>query len=366
MVAGVYLDYNATAPVLPAAAEAVAVALRQPGNPSSVHGFGRAARARMEDAREVVARLVGAAPAQVIFTSGGTEAAALGLHAFRDRPVLVSAIEHPCVLEILPRAERIPVTADGVVDLDWLATRLRRDPLPAVVAVMLANNETGVLQPVAEVAALARAAGAAVFCDAVQGPGKVAVDMSGLDVDFLTLSAHKLGGPQGVGALIARTPESLPPLVVGGGQERGRRGGTQNGPGIAGFGAAARAIAAGECVSCLTDLRDRLEAGIRRLAPQAVIWGEGAERLPNTTCVGLPGIDQQRVLMALDLAGVAVSAGSACSSGKVAPSHVLTAMGATPAQAREAIRVSLGWASAASDVDAFLDAWGRLARASAA
>lgn len=366
MVPGVYLDYNATAPVLPAAAEAVEAALRQPGNPSSVHGFGRAARAAMEDAREAVARLVGVAPAQVVFTSGGTEAAALALHAYRHRPAVVSAIEHPCVLEALPDAERLPVDRHGVADLDWLAARLRRDPVPAVVAVMLANNETGVLQPVAEVAALARAAGAAVFCDAVQGPGKVAVDFFALGVDLLTLSAHKLGGPQGVGALVVRAPETLAPLVVGGGQERGRRGGTQNGPGIAGFGAAARAIAAGECVPCLTDLRDRLESGIRRLAPQAVIWGEGAARLPNTTCVGLPGIDQQRALMALDLAGVAVSAGSACSSGKLAPSHVLTAMGAAPAEAREAIRVSLGWRSSAADVDAFLEVWGRLARASAA
>ncbi|MGC2855801.1 cysteine desulfurase family protein [Novispirillum sp. DQ9] len=363
---GVYLDYNASAPVLPAAAEAVAMALRQPGNPSSVHAFGRAARARMEDAREAVARLVGATPAQVVFTSGGTEAAALALHAFRDRPALVSAIEHPCVLEALPGAERMPVTADGVLHLDWLADRLRRAPAPAVVALMLANNETGVLQPVAEAAALARAAGAAVFCDAVQGPGKVVVDITALGVDLLALSAHKLGGPQGVGAVVARAPEALAPLVAGGGQERGRRGGTQNGPGIAGFGAAARAIAAGECVSCLNDLRDRLEDGIRRLAPQAAIWGAAARRLPNTTCVGLPGVDQQRALMALDLAGVAVSAGSACSSGKVAPSHVLTAMGATPRQAREAIRVSLGWRSTARDVDAFLDAWGALARSSAA
>lgn len=366
MTAGVYLDYNATAPVLPAAAEAVAMALGEPGNPSSVHAFGRAARARMEDAREAVARLAGASPAQVIFTSGGTEAAALGLHGFRDRPAVVSAIEHPCVLEALPGAERIPVTAGGVVDLDWLSGRLSVAPVPAVVAVMLANNETGVIQPLAEVAALARAAGAAVFCDAVQGPGKVDVDFAGLGVDFLALSAHKLGGPQGVGALVVRAPEVLAPLVVGGGQERGRRGGTQNGPGIAGFGAAARAIAAGECLPCLSGLRDRLEEGIRRLAPGAVIWGQGAERLPNTTCVGLPGVDQQRALMALDLAGVAVSAGSACSSGKVAPSHVLTAMGATPAQAREAIRVSLGWRSTERDVDAFLDAWGRLAHASAA
>jgi len=356
----VYLDYNATAPVLPVAAEAVAEALRAGGNPSSVHGVGRAARARMEDAREAVAHLVAARPDQVIFTSGGTEAVALALHGFAGAPALVSAIEHPCVLEALPGAERIPVSSDGVVDLAWLAERLERGPAPAVVAVMLANNETGVVQPVAEVAALARKVGALVFCDAVQGPGKITVDLDGLGVDFLVLSAHKMGGPQGIGALIARVPESVTALVRGGGQERGRRGGTQNTPGIAGFGAAAR-----RCTPLLPALRDRLEAGIRRIAPQAIIWGEGAARLPNTTCVGLPGIDQQRQLMALDLAGVAVSAGSACSSGKVAPSHVLTAMGASADQARQAVRVSLGWATRAEDIDRFLDAWVRLVPAAA-
>lgn len=360
MVGGAYLDYNATAPVLPAAVEAVAATLGEVGNPSSVHGFGRRARARLEDSREAVARLVGARPDQVIFTSGGTEAAALGLHAFRSGPAVVSAIEHSCVLEALPDAERCPVTPDGVVDLAWLAARLEQEPRPAVVAVMLANNETGVIQPVAEIAALARAAGAAVFCDAVQGPGKIAVDLESLGVDGLALSAHKLGGPQGVGALVVRAPQAVEAIVRGGGQERGRRGGTQNLPGIAGFGAAARAIAAGECVSCLTELRDRLESGIRAAAPQAVIWGQGAERLPNTTCVGLPGVNQQRQIMALDLAGVAVSAGSACSSGKLAPSHVLTAMGATAEQARQAIRVSIGWRTSTDDVDRFLKEWRRL------
>lgn len=361
----VYLDNNASTAMLPAAVEAVAQTLAEVGNPSSVHAFGRRARSRLEDAREAVARLVGARPEQVIFTSGGTEAAVLALHGLPAGPRLVSAVEHPCVLEAAPEAERIPVTVDGVVDVGWLAARLQRAPAPAVVAVMFANNETGVLQPVAEVAALARAAGALTFCDAVQGPGKVTVDMETLGVDALSLSAHKIGGPQGVGALVVREAGPLAPLVRGGGQERGKRGGTPNLPGIAGFGAAARAIAAGECVSCLSDLRARLEDGIRRVAPQAVLWGAGASRLPNTTCVGLPGVDQQRQLMALDLAGVAVSAGSACSSGKVAPSHVLQAMGASETQAREAIRVSLGWRNTAADVDRFLEAWTPLARQAA-
>jgi cysteine desulfurase len=355
MMRGVYLDYNATAPILPAAAEAVAGALRLGGNPSSVHSVGRAARALVEDAREAVARLVSGRPDQVTFTSGGTEAVALALHPFRGGPALVSAIEHPCVLDALPGAERIPVTADGVVDLGWLADRLTRDPRPAMVAVMLANNETGVLQPIAEVAALARAAGAVMFCDAVQGPGKIAVSLDALGVDMLALSAHKMGGPQGVGALIARAPDTVQALVRGGGQERGRRGGTHNTPGIAGFGAAAAASAPD-----ISALRDRMEAAILRRAPQARIWGLGAPRLPNTTCVGLPGVDQQRQVMALDLAGVAISAGSACSSGKLAPSHVLTAMGATPDQARQAVRISLGWRSTVEDVDRCVETWARL------
>ncbi|MFA7431709.1 MAG: aminotransferase class V-fold PLP-dependent enzyme [Rhodospirillaceae bacterium] len=355
MTRGVYLDYNATAPVLPAAAAAVAEAMRLGGNPSSVHGFGRAARALVEDAREAVARLVSARPDQVTFTSGGTEAVALGLHPFRGGTALVSAIEHPCVFEALPDAERIPVMADGVVNLDWLADRLTRAPRPAVVAVMLANNETGVIQPIAEVAALARAAGAVVFCDAVQGAGKIAVNLAALGVDLLALSAHKMGGPQGVGALIARAPDAVQALVRGGGQERGRRGGTHNTPGIAGFGAAAAAPTLN-----VGALRDRMEAALLRVAPCATIWGRAAPRLPNTICVGLPGVDQQRQVMALDLAGVAISAGSACSSGKLAPSHVLTAMGATPEEARQAVRISLGWCSTGEDIDRFVETWARL------
>lgn len=356
----IFLDANATAPVRACAIRAVAAALDAGGNPASVHGLGRAARGRVEDAREAVAALVGVRAPAIVFTSGGTEALALALHE-PGGAVLVSAVEHPAVRAAAPESEVIPVDASGIVDLRWLRERLARPPTPAVVAVMLANNETGVLQPVAEVAALAHAAGATVVCDAVQAAGKIAVDVETLGVDLVALSAHKLGGPQGVGALVARHPERLRPLLVGGGQERGLRGGTPNGPGIAGFGAAAAAVDLPAETERLTVLRRRLEDGIRAAAPWAVIWGEGAERLPNTTCVGLPGVSAQRQVMALDLAGVCVSAGSACSSGKVGPSPVLAAMGATAEQAREAIRVSLSWASTAADIDAFLAAWSPLA-----
>lgn len=358
MAASAYLDCNATMPLRPAAAEAVVQALAVVGNPSSVHAFGRRARALVEDAREAVAALAGARPADVVFTSGGTEALALALRGLAgDGPRLVSAVEHACVLAEAGDGPRLPVDTDGVVDLAALE-RLLAEARPAVVAVQAANNETGVLQPLAEVHRLTRAAGVPLVVDAVQAAGKV--DLTALPGEALALSAHKLGGPQGVGALVLPGGRVLPPLIRGGGQERGLRGGTQNTPGIAGFGAAAR-LAAELDGAATRALRDRLEAEIRALAPSAEIFGAAVDRLPNTTCVRLPGIDQQRQLMALDLAGVAVSAGSACSSGKVAPSHVLRAMGRSEAVAREAIRVSLGWASTEDDVAAFLRAWAPMA-----
>lgn len=363
----VYLDYNATAPVRPEVVQAMTEALQAGGNPSSVHGPGRRARATVEDAREAVAALVNARPDQVIFTSGGTEADGLALTGCgRDRAV-VTAVEHDAVLKAHPSTRICPVDSHGIVDLEALAALLAEDPDPSrvVVSVMLANNETGVLQPVKKVAKIAHDAGALVHCDAVQGPGRVTVDLHALRVDFLTLSAHKLGGPPGVGALVAADPLSLSPVVRGGGQERGKRAGTENVPAIAGFGAVAAVLSARgmEEAEAARALHERLENGIRARAPLAVIHGAGAgARLPNTTCVGLPGVANQGQLMALDLAGVAVSAGSACSSGKVAASHVLRAMGVTEDTAREAVRISFGWATSESDIDAFLDAWEKLAR----
>ncbi len=356
-----YLDYNATAPIRAAAAAAVSDALALGGNPSSVHAFGRAARARLEDAREAVAALAGARPDQLIFTSGGTEANNLALAWARGGRVLVSAGEHASVLEAAPEAERIPLSADGRVDLAALEELVNGSPRPALLSLMLANNEIGVIQPVAEAAGLARRAGVPVHCDAVQAAGKIALDISALGVQMLSLSAHKIGGPAGVGALIATDDVDLMPVLRGGGQERRRRAGTENLPGIAGFAAAAReaADALSEFAE-LARLRDRIEAEVATRAPDATIFGIAAPRLANTTCLAMPGVRAETQVMALDLAGVAVSAGSACSSGKVAPSHVLAAMGAEPALADGAIRVSLGWASVPEDVEQFLTAWAAL------
>lgn len=361
MAEPVYLDHNATAPVRPEAARAVADALTRVGNASSVHRFGRDARRTLEDAREAVAGLIGARAAQVVFTGSGTEANNLALQGVARPRALVSAGEHDCVLRARGDGETIPLTADSQVDLDALAALLARDDRPAVVSVMLANNETGVLNDVARAAEIAHGAGALFHCDAVQAPGKLGVDVRDLGVDLLTLSAHKIGGPQGVGALVLPSEVPLTKLMGGGGQERGYRPGTENVAAAAGFGAAAE-LAARESLADLAGWRERLERTVREIAPHAVIHGRDAPRLPTTSCIGLPGVNAETQVMALDLAGVAVSSGSACSSGKVHPSHVLRAMGLDEDAAGEAIRVSLGWNSRESDVDRFLDAWAKLAR----
>jgi len=355
-----YLDYNASTPLLPEAAAAMNESLALYGNPSSVHAAGRAARAVIEDAREAVARLVNAPPAQVIFTSGATEANALALGGAR---VLASAVEHPSVLAWSEAT--IPVHPSGVADLT--ALRDARATVSGIVAVMFANNETGVLQPVREAADLAHESGLRLHCDAVQGAGKRALDFTALGCDSMSLSAHKMGGPKGVGALIVREGLELPGMIRGGGQERRRRAGTENLAGIAGFGAAAKA--ADRLIAAQTGigaLRDGLEARITQAVPAARIVSREAERLANTSCILLPGGSAETQLMRLDLAGVAVSAGAACSSGKIAPSHVLTAMGAAAADAKCAIRVSLGWDTTEADIARFLEAWLALAQAAAA
>ena len=357
----VYLDYNATAPVRPEVAAAVATALAKVGNPSSVHSFGRAARARLETAREQVAALVGARPSQVIFTSGGTEANNLAIGGTGRTHLLVSAIEHDSVLKSAT-SELIPVTHDGVVDLAALERMLAASQEPGLVAVMLANNETGVIQPVAEAVRIAHVQGALFHCDAVQAAGKIAVDFKTSGADLMSLSAHKLGGPPGIGALIVADHVDLRAGQRGGGQERGRRAGTENLPGIVGFGVAAE-IAAAElgAMALIAALRDDLERRVLAAVPGATIFGREAARLPNTTCLGLTGLSSELQVMRLDLAGVAISAGSACSSGKVQASHVLRAMGADAPAAGSAIRVSLGWQSSADDVDRFVAAWTDLA-----
>lgn len=360
MTRPVYLDYNATAPLKPAVIDAMAAALREQGNPSSVHRFGRLARRAVESAREDVAALVGAEDtAKVVFTSGGTEANNLALTAAgAGRRVLASAVEHESVLKARPDVELLPVDWRGELDLTALQHALARDAAPKLVCVMLANNETGITQPVVLAAHLAHARGALVHCDAVQAAGKMKINMARLGVDSLALSAHKLGGPQGVGALVVSGSVQLLPTLKGGGQERGWRAGTENVAGVRGFGVAAK-LAADEfpAMQALAGLRDEMEARLLRVAPEAVILSPGPGRLPNTSCIALPGLLAETQVMALDLAGVAVSAGSACSSGKVSRSHVLAAMKAEPELADCAIRISLGWRTTAEDIDDLIDAW---------
>jgi cysteine desulfurase len=356
-----YLDWNATAPLRAEVAVAMAEALASTGNPSSVHRWGRAARQAIERARGQVAALVGAAPVEVIFTSGGTEANHLALLGVHDRRHLISAIEHDSIREAVPQATVIPVTSAGVIDLAALEALLAVTTRPALVSIMLANNETGAIQPVAEAAAIARARGALVHCDAIQGAGKIPVDLRALGVDLLSISAHKLGGPQGVGALVVREGVALTALQRGGGQERGRRAGTENGPGIVGFGVAAE-LAARDSRSgaAIAELRDRAEAALTAVAPDARVFAKESPRLPNTLSIGMPGVPASTQVMALDLAGVMVSAGAACSSGKVRRSHVLSAMGASPEEAESAIRASLGWSTTPAEIERLVDAWAAL------
>ena len=358
----VYMDHNATTAVRPEARDAVALALALTGNPSSVHGSGRTARRLVEDARDAVAALVGAEPAWVVFTSGGTEANNLALRVLPKRaPILCSAVEHASVLSVMDGIVEIPVDGDGVVDLGALEALLAGEDTPALVSVMLANNETGVLQPVADVAALAHEHGALIHCDAVQAAGKMAIDFRTLGCDLMSLSAHKIGGPSGVGALVVTSGVegdlALIPMLRGGGQERGRRAGTENVPGIAGFGAAARAAREGLAdFARLGRWRERIENRLRQHAGSRV-YGFGAPRLANTSCLTMPGVEAETQVIQLDLAGVAVSAGAACSSGKVEPSRVLAAMGVDANEAATAIRVSLGWNTTEDDADKFVEAW---------
>ena len=356
-----YLDYNATTPLRPAVIDAMTAAASQVVNASSVHRFGRLARRAVEDAREAVASLAGAAPADVVFTSGGTEANNLALQGC-GRTVLASAVEHESVLAAVPDTRIIAVDSNGAVDLDALAGLLAAADAPVVVSIMLANNETGVIQPVAAAAAIAHEYGALVHCDAVQAAGRLPLEIASLGVDLLTVSAHKIGGPQGVGALVLARDVPLTAQLRGGGQERSRRAGTENVAGIVGFGVAATLAA--EAIADmprLAALRDAIEAPVMADMPEAVIHGAGAVRLANTSCIGLPGVRHDTQVMALDLAGVAVSAGSACSSGKMTPSHVLRAMGLDADAAASAIRVSLGWRSTPADADRFVAAWREMA-----
>ncbi len=364
-----YLDCNATAPLRPEAQAAVLHALDAGGNPSSVHALGRAARRRVEDAREQVRALVNAPKnARVIFTSGGTEANALALNGCGRDNVFAPRTEHPSVLNARGGVTPIRVDANGLIDPFELEEMFAGGGDDTVVSVMLANNETGVLQQVEGIARIAHRYDAVVHTDAVQAVGKIDVDFQVLGVDYLTLSSHKLGGPQGVGALIATKDAPLHALQPGGGQEGGLRGGTENVPGIAGFGAAAQAAKAGldDDMARVKALRDALEAGVAEIAPDVKIIAALADRLPNTTMIAMPGVSSDTQVMAFDLAGICVSAGSACASGKAKASGVLAAMGVHADVAKCALRVSLGYANTKDDVERFISAWKDLYERSAA
>lgn len=334
----------------------MAEAMAQRGNPSSLHMAGRRARELVERARRRLADRLKVAPDRVIFTSGGTEANHLALSGTGGH-CLVSAVEHASVMEAVSAATHIPVDDDGRIDLAVMRDLLVRHR-PRMTSVMLANNETGVIQPIVEAARLAHAHGSLFHCDAIQAFGKLPFSLADLDVDLLSVSAHKIGGPPGIGALILREGYEPQPLQRGGGQERQRRAGTENLPGIVGFGTALEL--ATDWVGVM-ELRAHLEAQVCAAPFDAQIIGVAADRLPSVTSIVTPGLAAETQLMALDLAGVAVSSGSACSSGKIGASHVLAAMGLAPGLARCAIRVSLGWSSTAEHVARFVQAWTELA-----
>jgi cysteine desulfurase len=371
----VYLDWNATTPLRPEAREAMAAAWDLIGNPSSVHAEGRASRRLVEDARAIIAGTVGADARNVVFTSGGTEANSLaltpGLRRNSGLPInrlVVSAIEHASVLTggrfARQAIEILRVDASGVVDLNHLREILADGP-PALVSVMAANNETGALQPVGEVADIVHGAGGFLHIDAVQTLGKIPFDIMAIKGDLISISAHKLGGPKGVGALVfADGLNGLEAAIRGGGQEKGRRAGTENVPGIVGFGAAVKAAMAsldGD-MGRVENLRKRLETGLRQ-TPGAFVFSEDAPRLPNTTLFTVPGLKAETAVIGFDLEGIAVSSGSACSSGKVQPSHVLEAMGFAREPAKGAVRLSLGWSTTEAGIDCCLEAWRKLASA---
>lgn len=368
-----YLDYNATAPLLPAAREAMHDAMALPGNPSSVHAEGRQARSIISRARESVARLCHVPAAHVVFCSGATEAAnhvltpdfRMGRSVVRVSRLLASAVEHPAILAggrfAADQVTVLPVDADGRLDLQALEVALAghdQSTGQVMLGLQLANNETGVIQPVRAAADIVKAHRGVLVVDAVQGAGRLALSLDDLGADFLILSGHKIGGPKGIGALVSAGEVLMPaPLIRGGGQEKGHRGGTENLIGIAGFGAAAEiAVHTLDGIAAVATLRDRMEAGMRELAPDVILHGTNAERLANTSFFSLPGLKAETAQIAFDMEGVAVSAGAACSSGKIGESHVLAAMGADADLG--AIRVSLGSATTIKDIERFLDVFG--------
>ncbi|WP_417448825.1 cysteine desulfurase family protein [Kordiimonas sp.] len=366
MKSAIYLDYNATAPIRESVIAAVSDAMSACGNASSVHAMGRSAHARLEDARAKVAALANARPRDVLFCSGGTEASNTVIRGAGAQSLIISRIEHDCVraaaLESGLQTFELAVDQSGLVDMNMLRSHLEAAPKPALVSVMLANNEMGVIQPLAKIAEMAHEYGALVHTDAVQAAGKIMLDRNLLGVDYLTLSAHKLGGPQGVGAVILAPTAPLHALICGGGQELSRRSGTENVAGIVGFGVAAlEAMADIGRMDNLAAERKRMEQALKAHSAHVHIIGEDAPRLATTSCIALPGVKGETQVMHFDLNGICVSSGSACSSGKVKVSHVLTAMGYDPSIAEASIRVSLGYQTRREDIDSFIKAWTTLA-----
>ncbi len=358
---GIYLDHNATTPIKPVVRDAKLAAMELPGNASAIHKAGRTARRMLEDARATVVRHFNLGPRDiVVFTSGATEANNIALRGCGMERLIVSAIEHPSVLETARACglalDVLPVTDSGVIDLAALETMLAGNTQQTLISVMLANNETGVIQPLEHVVTLARKHGALVHSDAVQAVGRMAIDVQKLGVDFISISGHKIGAPQGIGALIIANCVAITPQMTGGNQEKNLRAGTEN---LAGIVALAAALDACDIAACaqLSVWRDRIESEIAAAAPTVRIFGKTAPRLGNTSMFALPGVSSETQLIALDLAGICVSNGSACSSGTVKASHVLRAMGADDAAAGSSLRVSLGWNTTESDVTSFIAVW---------
>lgn len=355
----VYLDYNATAPMRPAVRESMFEAMQWPLNPSSVHRYGAEAKKRLEAARKIIAHAVSAMPNEIIFTASGTEANSLALRGFPDRALITSTVEHASVAATasLLGAATAKVANDGIVMLPQLESLLANLGRPALVSVILANNETGIIQPMREIAELAHRYGALVHCDAVQAFGKIPLDMGMLGVDMMTISAHKVGGPVGVAALVLRNDLPVKPLLVGGRQEWGRRAGTEALPQIVGFATLAEAVMYCPESKQLAALQQRLERRLSEYSPLLQAVGSNVSRLPNTSMLTMPGVSSETQLMHFDLAGFCVSAGSACSSGRIEASNVLKAMDFAPQAATEAIRISTGWNSTEAEIDAFAGCW---------
>ena len=360
----VYLDYNANTPIKPEVIDLVCEVMHAVGNASSVHSYGRHMRSYVETARERVAAMTGVNPNQVIFTSGATESNNAVLKQFRGGRILVSAIEHAAVRNVLPdEVELIPVTKDGVIDIEAFTKMLDEGEPPVLVSVMMVNNETGVIQPVGEIARMAKAKHKDVFVhtDAVQASGRIPIDFPALNVDYMSLSGHKVGGPQGIGALISAPGVPVAKFMHGGSQEKHQRSGTENVAGIAGFGMAAQLAVSGlEKYQQLAQWRDRLESEIKKIAPEMRVFGQNVPRVANTTALCLAGLPAETQLMSLDLDGIAVSSGSACSSGAFKPSPILQAMGASDSEAASTLRISTGWNSRESDIDRFIESWANI------